>query len=282
MSSVPPDRPARDPAPASSEAWDNLRLAGGAVVVDLLRDFGLPLDTPWVRIHTKVPIPPATKQDEVVVEARRALPPTSAPYLVQTFPLRLSARELAPWVGYRFDLAGVQVATNGAGPCWELTLPESGEDGSVRWEPTGSESSAGRPQAALYAELWLQRAYVGGGPPLFADPPLFAELRWRPGLSAPQGFIGDLTHRYNAADLRDAQRGMKLLQYLTRVGLVGRKPLEEDQTHPWRKFVEDAERIKRAKPRMQWAHIALDLGVSPEQLKEWRRRRRAERHGLKP
>jgi hypothetical protein len=52
----------------------------------------------------------------------------------------------------------------------------------------------------------------------------------------------------------------------------GRPRLEDDPRHPWRAQLAVAEQLRDDNPRMSWSQIAAEVGISADQLEEYRRR----------
>lgn len=125
-------------------------------------------------------------------------------------------------------------------------------DGPTEYSWHGAALQLGRPGSPLWATLELCYLAPDHAPTLALHGPHLA---------------------LDPATVRRGQRLLSLLQTL-KLPPIGRPRLENDPNHAFRKTVRDAERIKQREPLLTWGQVAARLDVTPDQLKEWRRRAR--------
>jgi hypothetical protein len=284
-----PDDPARLLGPVPSESEDGLATAAAhaGTVRQYLTELQFPPPVPWFFATTGGEVAP--RCETVAFLLMGQLPPfPHAPRdpISWTATWTVPSPELAAcWAGHRIELFGVTCALrmyDGHEPGLDYGDAEALTLGALQgpfWRIRNDATDQ-----RIDAQIWRQRAYPT------ARPDCFAELRWWRGLgAAPQPLMGGTGIELPGPE-GDAARAVALhaLAALRRRptdtrgtlrSTRGRKRLEENPTHPWRWYAEQADAMLAKEPwrRLEYIVGALkvpgpNVDAKVRKLEGWRQR----------
>jgi hypothetical protein len=230
-----------------------------------LRELRLPPPPqPWVWLRTVTPCPP--EGDVRVLIVARTRPDLSHLRYVDA-PIGADLLFTRAWAGHHYQALGLFRRYHMGG--WSIDLTADDLDGRP---PMLRLMEPGTDYLQLEVALWWQRAYrptEDGG-----EPPLIAELHWRPGQVGPWSSLRvhlPRTHAIASTHLASAQKARGLLYAIQQRLAQGGRPTNREKPQPAKvKIAKDGWKLRESEPVLSWDKIAARVGApSGKTLQRW-------------